>query len=117
MLTQTLRLGTRGSNLALHQAEEVASRLTGTHRNLSVNISVIRTTGDKVLDVALSRIGDKGLFTREIEQALLRGEIDLAVHSLKDLPSELPPGLVLAAVLPRANPADVLLSRSGKHLH
>jgi len=70
-----------------------------------------------VLDVALSRIGDKGLFTREIEQALLRGEIDLAVHSLKDLPSELPPGLVLAAVLPRANPADVLLSRSGKHLH
>lgn len=116
MHMKTLRLGTRGSNLALHQAEEVASRLAGAHQNLHMEICVIRTVGDKVLDVALSRIGDKGLFTREIELALLEGEIDLAVHSLKDLPSELPPGLALVAVLPRVNPADVLLSRGEKCL-
>lgn len=108
-----LKLGTRGSKLALRQAETVAAQLQNAHPDLQVELVVIKTTGDKILDVALSRIGDKGLFTKELEKALLSGEIDLAVHSLKDLPSELGEGLKLAAVLPREHPGDVLISRNG----
>lgn len=108
-----LKLGTRGSKLALWQAQAVADRLEECHPGLQVELVIIKTVGDKILDVALSRIGDKGLFTKELEKALLDGTIDLAVHSLKDLPSDLGEGLKLAAVMPRENPGDVLISRSG----
>ncbi len=107
---RNLRLGTRGSQLALWQARHVASLLESSWPDLKVEIKTIKTTGDKILDVALSKIGDKGLFTKEIEKELLAGEIDIAVHSMKDLPSELPPGLCIAAVLEREDPRDVLLS-------
>ena len=108
-----LILGSRGSKLALWQADYVASQLSGIVPDLSVEVKVIKTKGDKILDVALSRIGDKGLFTREIEKELLDGSIDMAIHSMKDLPSQLAPGLCIAAVLERENPGDVLISRQG----
>lgn len=108
-----LKLGTRGSQLALWQAHQVARELTSHQLGIEVELVVIKTKGDKILDVALSKIGDKGLFTREIENALLAGEIDLAVHSMKDLPSILAPGLELGAVLPREDPRDVLISHRG----
>jgi hydroxymethylbilane synthase len=108
-----LKLGSRGSKLALWQADFVASQLTRIVPELNVDIKVIKTKGDKILDVALSRIGDKGLFTREIEKELLNGSIDMAIHSMKDLPSQLAPGLCIAAVLEREDPGDVLISRQG----
>lgn len=108
-----LRLGTRGSQLALWQAEFVAREIKNQMPELKIETIIIKTKGDKILDVALSKIGDKGLFTREIENALLAGEIDLAVHSMKDLPSFLAPGLNLGAVLKRENPRDVLISKRG----
>ncbi len=108
-----LRLGTRGSKLAMWQAHHVADRLREKVPGLEVDIQVIKTKGDKILDVSLSRIGDKGLFTKEIELALLKNKVDLAVHSMKDLPSVLESGLCLGAVLCRENPQDVLLSRQG----
>ncbi len=107
---QKLRLGTRGSKLALWQADCVAGEIHKLLPELNIEIIIIKTTGDKILDVALSKIGDKGLFTREIENSLLSGEIDLAVHSMKDLPSFLAPGLTLGAVLKRENPQDVFIS-------
>lgn len=108
-----LILGTRGSKLALWQTQYVASKLKKAVPELEIEIKTIKTTGDKILDVSLSRIGDKGLFTKEIEKELLNGSIDMAVHSMKDLPSELASGLCLGAVLERENPEDVLLSREG----
>ncbi|NLT19387.1 MAG: hydroxymethylbilane synthase [Syntrophomonadaceae bacterium] len=105
-----IRLGTRGSKLARWQTEHVADRLKSFFPRLDIEIVVIKTTGDIILDVALSRIGDKGLFTKELETALLNNEIDVAVHSAKDLPSELDENLKIGAVLPRENPHDVLLS-------
>ena len=108
-----LKLGSRGSKLALWQADFVASQLSRVVPDLNVEVKVIKTKGDKILDVALSRIGDKGLFTREIEKELLDGSIDMAIHSMKDLPSQLAPGLCIAAVLERENPGDVLISRQG----
>jgi hydroxymethylbilane synthase len=108
-----LKLGSRGSKLALWQADYVVSQLSRVVPDLNVEIKVIKTKGDKILDVALSRIGDKGLFTREIEKELLSGSIDMAIHSMKDLPSQLSPGLCIAAVLERENPDDVLISRQG----
>ena len=106
-----LKLGSRGSKLALWQADFVASQLSRIVPDLNVEVKVIKTKGDKILDVALSRIGDKGLFTREIEKELLDGSIDMAIHSMKDLPSQLSSGLCIAAVLERENPGDVLISR------
>ena len=106
-----LVLATRGSKLALAQAEAVAALLRTAHRGLAIELRIIQTKGDLVLDRALSRIGDKGLFVKEIEQALLDGEADLAVHSCKDLPSALPQPLTLAAFPRRADPRDVLISR------
>ncbi len=102
-----LRIGSRGSKLALWQANWIAERL----RDLgeSVEIEVIKTTGDKVSGLALSQIGTKGLFTKEIEEALLEGRIDLAVHSLKDMPTDLPDGLRLCAVPKREDPRDVMV--------
>ncbi|MEA4926487.1 MAG: hydroxymethylbilane synthase [Syntrophomonadaceae bacterium] len=105
-----LRLGTRGSRLALWQADCVAGAIRNLRPDIEIEIEIIRTTGDKILDVALSKIGDKGLFTKEIENSLLAGDIDLAVHSMKDLPSFLAPGLTLGAVLKREKPQDVLIS-------
>ncbi|MDD2619508.1 MAG: hydroxymethylbilane synthase [Syntrophomonadaceae bacterium] len=107
---KSLRLGTRGSKLALWQAEHVAKELRKSHPDLKVELQIIKTTGDKIIDVALSKIGDKGLFTKEIEKELLEGRIDLAVHSMKDLPTQLEKGLCVGAVLQRENPADVLIS-------
>jgi porphobilinogen deaminase len=111
-----LRLGTRGSRLALWQAESVAEAILHFRPDIDIEIEIIKTTGDKILDVALSKIGDKGLFTREIENSLLAGSIDLAVHSMKDLPSDLAPGLALGAVLKRENPYDVFISHKNYNL-
>lgn len=115
-----LRIGTRGSPLALAQAQEVRSRLIAAHPDLTpegaVEIRVIRTTGDAVTDRALSEIGGKGLFTKEIELALSAGEIDLAVHSMKDVPTQLPDGLVIDCLLPREDPRDALFTRHGESL-
>lgn len=108
-----LRIGTRGSKLALWQAHHVANTLKKMVPGLRVDLEVMKTQGDKILDVALSRIGDKGLFTKEIEIALIENKVDLAVHSMKDLPSVLEPGFCIGAVLPRENPQDVLLSHRG----
>ncbi len=108
-----LILGTRGSKLARWQTEYVAAQLKQVFPGLKVEVKTIRTTGDKIMDVSLSRIGDKGLFTKEIEKELLEGSIDMAVHSMKDLPSALGNGLCLGAVLEREKPGDVLLARRG----
>lgn len=102
-----LRIGSRGSKLALWQAEWVKARLE--EAGHSCTIEIIKTTGDKILDVPLAKIGGKGLFTKEIEEALLDGRIDLAVHSLKDLPTELPPGLALACIPQREDPRDAMV--------
>lgn len=104
-----LTLGTRGSRLALAQAELIAAQLRALHPGLAVTLRIISTKGDRVLDRALSALGDKGLFVKELEQALLAGEVDLCVHSCKDLPSTIPAGLTLAAFPERADPRDVLV--------
>ncbi|MGA9119008.1 MAG: hydroxymethylbilane synthase [Bacteroidota bacterium] len=109
MTADTLRIGTRGSELALWQARWTREALLRQHPSLNATIVIIKTTGDRVLDAPLSKIGDKGLFTREIENALLQNKIDLAVHSLKDLPTELPPGLLLGAITERDDPRDVFI--------
>ena len=112
--TPRLRIGTRGSPLALAQAHETRDRLTAAHGDLAepgaVDIVVIKTTGDAILDRALADIGGKGLFTREIDEALLAGAIDLAVHSMKDVPTWLPDGIVLPCMLPREDPRDAFIS-------
>lgn len=109
-------IGTRGSNLALYQANKVKAELEEKHDSYEFEIKIIKTKGDKILDVALSKIGDKGLFTKEIEQELLDGTIDLAVHSLKDLPTVLPEKLALGGVLKRAEFRDALVSIGNKKL-
>ena len=103
-----LRIGSRGSQLALWQANHISRLLQ--QRGHSVSIEVIKTTGDKITDVALAKVGTKGMFTKEIEEALGGRDIDLAVHSLKDLPTELPPGFVIAAVPEREDPRDAFFS-------
>lgn len=107
-----LRLGTRGSPLALAQAHEVRSRLMAAHGlpEAAFEIVVIRTTGDRVLDRPLAELGGKGLFTREIEEALARREIDVAVHSMKDMPTLQPAGLVIGCLLPREDVRDAFVS-------
>jgi len=106
-----LVIGSRGSELALWQAKHIKKELEKKNKNLSVEIKIINTKGDKILDVALSKIGDKGLFTKELENELLSGSIDIAVHSLKDLQTEIPKGLKLAAVTKRHPVEDVLITR------
>jgi hydroxymethylbilane synthase len=106
---KTLRIGSRGSQLALWQANHVAALLRA--RGRAVEIEIIHTTGDKITDVALAKVGTKGMFTKEIEEALAAGQVDLAVHSLKDLPTELPPGFELAAVTKREDARDAFCSR------
>ena len=111
-----LRIGTRGSKLALWQANFIKSELINHLPDLDINISIIKTTGDKLLDSPLSEIGGKGVFVKEIEQSLLNNDIDIAVHSLKDLPSELPDGLILGAMSKRHHPADAIISKNNVQL-
>jgi hydroxymethylbilane synthase len=114
-----LRIGTRGSPLALYQAREVAARLglaMGVPADDAAEIIVIKTTGDRVQDRNLSELGGKGLFTKEIEEALTARQIDLAVHSMKDMPSELPDGLVIDCLLEREDPRDAFLSHKAASL-
>jgi hydroxymethylbilane synthase len=115
-----LRIGTRGSPLALAQSEETRRRLAAADPSLDpardIEIVVIRTTGDVILDRTLADVGGKGLFTKEIDEALLASEIDLAVHSAKDLPTLLPDGICLAAVLPREDVRDVLIATAARGL-
>lgn len=103
-----LRIGSRGSQLALWQAHHISDLLRD--RGHEIELEIIKTTGDKITDVALAKVGTKGMFTKEIEEALAENRVDLAVHSLKDLPTELPPGFELVAITKRVNPRDVLLS-------
>lgn len=110
-MKQKIIIGSRGSELALWQANFVKNELERKNKNVSVEIKIIKTKGDKILDVALSKIGDRSLFTKELEIELLNKKIDLAVHSLKDLQTEIPKGLKLAAVTKRHNVQDVLISR------
>ena len=113
-----LIIGSRGSELALWQAKFVKKELERLHKDVSVEIKLIKTKGDKILDVALSKIGDKGLFTKELEVELLNGNIDIAVHSLKDLQTDIPKGLKLAAVTKRHDVEDVLIARKeGTTIH
>jgi len=104
-------LGTRGSQLARRQTDWVAARLRERVPDIEIGIEIITTQGDRVLDTPLPQIGDKGLFTREIENALLQGHVHAAVHSLKDLPTELPDGLMLAAICERADVRDALVTK------
>ena len=105
-----LKIGTRGSKLALWQAEFVAEKLR--EKNFEVELVKIQTTGDKILDAPLAKIGGKGLFTKEIENQLADKKIDLAVHSLKDVPTELPKNFKIAAITKRAQPFDAFVSEN-----
>jgi hydroxymethylbilane synthase len=116
LMAAAVTIGTRGSNLALWQANWVKTQLEQSHSGLTVNLEIIQTKGDKILDVPLAKVGGKGLFVKEIEEALLDGRIDLAVHSMKDMPAELPDGLVIGPVPEREDPRDVLVSRDGSML-
>ena len=113
-----LRIGTRGSRLALAQASMVRTRLIAAHGLAPdrIELKIIRTTGDMIRDRPLAEAGGKGLFTKEIEEALLAGDVDLAVHSAKDMPTVLPARLTIAAVLPREDPRDVFISRKAQTL-
>jgi hydroxymethylbilane synthase len=114
MISRVSRLGTRGSALALWQANWVKAELERHWPDLTVELVPIKTTGDKILDVPLAKIGGKGLFTKEIDEAMLDGRIDLAVHSLKDVPFQLPDGIELAAIPEREDPRDAFLSNGLK---
>jgi len=111
MERKTIKIGTRGSSLALQQSTWVKEVLGKTYPHLKIELVVIKTSGDKILDVPLAAIGGKGLFVKEIEEALLDKRIDLAVHSMKDMPGVLPKGLMIGAVPIREDPRDVLISR------
>lgn len=116
MSRSTLILGTRGSKLAVHQSQWVQARLQELAPGLTISLQRIQTSGDKILDVPLAKIGGKGLFVKEIEDALLSKEIDLAVHSMKDVPTALPEGLDILCVPPREDPRDALITRDGCRL-
>ncbi|MBW1658952.1 MAG: hydroxymethylbilane synthase [Deltaproteobacteria bacterium] len=105
-------IGTRGSKLALWQANWVKDRITENFPEVTISLKIIKTTGDKILDVPLAKVGGKGLFVKEIEEALFREEIDLAVHSMKDVPSELPDGLILSAYTAREDPRDAFVGKT-----
>ena len=111
-----LKIGTRGSQLALFQANWVKDQLGQAHPDLNVMLIKIKTTGDKIQDVPLAKIGGKGLFVKEIEESLLQKKIDLAVHSIKDVPTEFPEGLHLSVITKREDPRDVFISRDGRTL-
>lgn len=114
MAVERLVIGTRGSELALWQGNHIKSKLAALFPKLEIELHIIKTLGDKILDSPLSKIGDKGLFTKEIERALLDGEIDLAVHSLKDIPTQLPKGLTIGAITEREDVRDVFIAHPKK---
>ena len=111
-----LRIATRGSQLALWQAEWVKQHILEKHPGVTVELVVLKTTGDRVLDRPLSEVGGKGLFVKELETAILENRADLAVHSMKDVPGQLPAGLEISVIAKRENPADALVSRDGHSL-
>ncbi|MBI5846220.1 MAG: hydroxymethylbilane synthase [Deltaproteobacteria bacterium] len=113
MAARLVRIGTRGSPLALWQARHVAGLLAGLDPGIETELVVIKTQGDRILDVPLAKVGGKGLFIKEIEDALLERRVDLAVHSMKDVPAELPEGLMIAAIPPREDPRDALVAAGG----
>lgn len=115
-MNKPIKIGTRGSKLALWQANWVKTALNAVDPSRIVELVPIKTKGDKILDVPLAKVGGKGLFVKEIEDALLNGHIDLAVHSMKDMPADLPDGLCIGAIPERENPQDVLISKNGKRL-
>ena len=114
MPPKQLRIGTRASQLALWQANWVKSELEKKYPGMEVTLTKIKTIGDKILDVPLAQVGGKGLFVKEIEEAMLRGEIDIAVHSMKDVPTEFPEGLGLHCITEREDPRDAVISRKVK---
>ena len=111
MSNTPIRIATRRSKLAMWQAEHVQALLRSAHPELPVELVPMSTQGDRVLDRALAEVGGKGLFVKELEVAMQQGRADIAVHSMKDVPSELPPGFAIVAALPRANPLDAFISR------
>src|SRR3989337_258458 len=104
-------IGTRGSKLAIWQAEWIKAELQKLYPDLNIGLNKIKTTGDKILDVPLAKVGGKGLFVKEIKEALLKGEADIAVHSMKDVPTDFPNGLHLAVITKREDPRDAFISR------
>ncbi len=110
-------IGTRGSKLALWQANWVKNKLQTLYPKLEIEIVKIKTTGDKILDAPLAKIGGKGLFVKEIEEALLSEKVDIAVHSMKDVPTEIPRGLHISAICEREDPRDAFISKEGKFLN
>jgi hydroxymethylbilane synthase len=115
-MKKQLRIGTRGSALALAQATLVQNQIQDHHSQITVELEIIKTTGDKIQDVPLAKIGGKGLFTKEIEMAILAGEVDLGVHSMKDVPTEVPNGLVIGITTIREDPRDAFISRKYQSL-
>ncbi len=115
-MARALRVGTRGSELALVQTRSIVASLKQTLPEVDIQIQIIRTKGDLVVDVPLSQVGDRGLFIKELENALMDGSVDFAVHSMKDLPSELPAGLVVASVTERLDSRDLLITRGARSL-
>jgi hydroxymethylbilane synthase len=115
-MPKSVTIATRGSRLALWQAEWVRSALRERTPGLPVDVAIIKTQGDKILDVPLAKVGGKGLFVKEIEAALQDGRADIAVHSMKDMPAEIPGGLAIGAVPEREVPTDVFISRDGTRL-
>lgn len=113
---KSVRIGTRGSKLAVAQAAWVKTKLMQKYPGAQIETIHIKTSGDRFSEASVQAIGGKGIFTKEIEEALLRGEIDIAVHSMKDLPTRLPAGLIVAAIPQREDPRDVLASAGGKRL-
>ena len=112
-MARPITIGTRGSSLALWQAEWVRAQIEHRFPGAEVELAIIKTQGDKILDVPLAQVGGKGLFVKEIEDALLDGRVDVAVHSMKDMPADIPDGLAIGAVPEREIPTDVLISRGG----
>ena len=116
MKLHKITIGSRGSQLARWQANWVKSELEYLNNDLIINIEIIKTSGDKIQDVPLAKIGGKGLFVKEIEEALLNNEIDIAVHSMKDVPMKIPNQLVISVVTERLSPLDALISKNGLKL-
>src|SRR5271169_6864992 len=113
MKNRKIVIGTRGSKLALWQAEWVKTELQRLHPGIEVTLNKIKTTGDKIVDVPLAKVGGKGLFVKEIEEAMLRCEADIAVHSMKDVPTEFPEGLHLSVICKREDPRDAFITGRG----
>jgi len=114
---KTITIGTRGSKLALWQANHIKSEIEQYHKNIKVNLEIIKTKGDKILDVPLALVGGKGLFVKEIEEALLEKRVDIAVHSMKDVPTFFPEGLYLPVITEREDYRDAFVSNNGIKLN